>query len=70
MAIKVSDLFYVYNPKSPNATEALNGVSFTIEDNSFVAFVGETVRRGLLHQLDGQAQHLAYCLHLLHGKTA
>ena len=42
MAIKVSDLFYVYNPKSPNATEALNGVSFTIEDNSFVAFVGET----------------------------
>ena len=42
MAIKVSDLFYVYNPKSPNATEALNGVSLTIEDNSFVAFVGET----------------------------
>ena len=42
MAIKVSDLFYVYNPKSPNRTEALNGVSLTIEDNSFVAFVGET----------------------------
>ena len=42
MAIKVSDLFYVYNPKSPNATEALNGVSLTIEDNSFIALVGET----------------------------
>ena len=42
MAIKVSDLFYIYNPKSPNRTEALNGVSLTIEDNSFVAFVGET----------------------------
>ena len=42
MAIKVTDLFYTYNPKSPNATEALNGVSLTIEDNSFVAFVGET----------------------------
>ena len=42
MAIKVSDLFYVYNPKSPNITNALNGVSLTIEENSFVAFVGET----------------------------
>ena len=42
MAIKVTNLFYTYNPKSPNATEALNGVSLTIEDNSFVAFVGET----------------------------
>ena len=42
MAIKVSDLFYIYNPKSPNKTEALNGVSLTIDDNSFVAFVGET----------------------------
>ena len=42
MAIKVNDLFYVYNPKSPNTTTALNGVSLTIEENSFVAFVGET----------------------------
>lgn len=42
MAIKVNDLFYVYNPKSPNASKALNGVSLTIEENSFVAFVGET----------------------------
>ena len=42
MAIKITDLFYTYNPKSPNSTNALNGVSLTIEDNSFVAFVGET----------------------------
>ena len=42
MAIKVNDLFFTYNPKSPNSTNALNGVSLTIEDNSFVAFVGET----------------------------
>ncbi len=42
MAIKVTDLFYTYNPKSPTSTKALNGVSLIIEDNSFVAFVGET----------------------------
>ncbi len=42
MAIKVTDLFYTYNPKSPNSTKALDGVSLTIEENSFVAFVGET----------------------------
>ena len=42
MAIKVNDLFFTYNPKSPNKTNAINGVSLTIENNSFVAFVGET----------------------------
>ena len=42
MAIKVSDLFYTYSPKSPNSTLAIDGVSLTIENNSFVAFVGET----------------------------
>lgn len=42
MAIKVSNVFYTYSPKSPNRTEALNNVSLTIEEHSFVAFVGET----------------------------
>ena len=42
MAIKVSNVFYTYSPKSPTATLALNNVSLTIEDHSFVAFVGET----------------------------
>ena len=42
MAIKVSNVFYTYAPKSPNATLALNDVSLTIEEHSFVAFVGET----------------------------
>ena len=42
MAIKVNNVFYTYTPKSPTATLALNGVSLTIEEHSFVAFVGET----------------------------
>lgn len=42
MAIKVSNVFYTYFPKSPNATLALNDVSLTIEEHSFVAFVGQT----------------------------
>lgn len=42
MAIKVSNVFYTYTPKSPNATLALNDVSLSIEEHSFVAFVGET----------------------------
>ena len=42
MAIKVSNVFYTYTPKSPTATLALNNVSLTIEEHSFVAFVGET----------------------------
>ena len=42
MAIKISNVFYTYTPKSPTATLALNNVSLTIEEHSFVAFVGET----------------------------
>ncbi len=42
MAIKVNNVFYTYSPKSPNKTLALNDVSLTIEEHSFVAFVGET----------------------------
>ena len=28
MPIRFSDVFYTYNPKTPLASEALNGVSF------------------------------------------
>ena len=42
MGIKVSNVFYTYTPKSPTATLALNDISLSIEEHSFVAFVGET----------------------------
>ncbi|MCF0107430.1 MAG: energy-coupling factor transporter ATPase [Bacilli bacterium] len=42
MAIKVKDLFYTYLPKTPNETVALKGISLTIEEHSFTAFLGET----------------------------
>lgn len=42
MGIKVNNIFYTYQKKATNATLALNDVSFEIEDNDFVAIVGET----------------------------
>ena len=42
MGIKISNVFYTYSPKSPNKTDALKNVSLSIEEHSFVAFVGET----------------------------
>ena len=42
MGIKVEHIFYTYNKKASNSTLALNDVSFTINDNEFVAIVGET----------------------------
>lgn len=42
MGIKINNVFYTYSPKSPNKTLALNNVSLTIKEHSFVAFVGET----------------------------
>ena len=42
MGIKVEHVFYAYNKKASNSTLALEDVSFTIEDNDFVAIVGET----------------------------
>ena len=42
MGIKVEHIFYTYNKKASNSTLALDDVSLTINDNDFVAIVGET----------------------------
>ena len=42
MAIEVKNLRYVYLPKTPNVTIALDDVSLTIPENSFAAFIGRT----------------------------
>ena len=40
--IKVEHLSYVYNPGMPDATAALNDVSFSIEEGDFVGVMGST----------------------------
>ena len=42
MGIKIENVFYTYQKKASNSTLALDDVSFTINDNDFVALVGET----------------------------
>ena len=42
MGIQVKNIFYTYQKKATNATLALDDVSFAINDNDFVAIVGET----------------------------
>ena len=42
MGIKIENIFYTYNKKASNSTLALDDVSFSINDNDFVAIVGET----------------------------
>ena len=42
MRIVVERLNYVYNPKSPFATTALNDVSLTIEEGEFFGIIGHT----------------------------
>lgn len=42
MGIKIENIFYTYNKKASNSTLALDDVSFAINDNDFVAIVGET----------------------------
>jgi energy-coupling factor transport system ATP-binding protein len=42
MAITFKEVFYIYNRKTPLETEALNGISFSIEKGSFTALVGRT----------------------------
>ena len=42
MGIKVEHIFYTYGKKASNSTLALDDVSFSINDNEFLAIVGET----------------------------
>ena len=42
MRIVAKGLTYVYNPKSPFATQALNGVDLTIEEGEFFGIIGHT----------------------------
>ena len=42
MGIKIENVFYTYQKKASNSTLALEDVSFAINDNEFVAIVGET----------------------------
>ena len=42
MGIKVENIFFTYNKKASNSTLALNDVSLEIQENDFVAIVGET----------------------------
>ena len=42
MGIKIENVFYTYQKKASNSTLALEDVSFVINDNDFVALVGET----------------------------
>ena len=42
MGIKVEHVSFTYNKKASNSTLALNDVSLSINDNEFVAIVGET----------------------------
>ena len=42
MGIKVEHVFFTYGKKASNSTLALDDVSFVINDNEFIAIVGET----------------------------
>ena len=42
MGIKVENIFYTYQKKASNSTLALGNVSLNIEENDFVAIIGET----------------------------
>ena len=42
MRIVAKGLTYVYNPKSPFATQALKGVDLTIEEGEFFGIIGHT----------------------------
>ena len=42
MGIQVKNIFYTYQKKATNATQALANVSLEINDNDFLAIVGET----------------------------
>ena len=42
MSLKVNNLTYIYNKKTNFASKAINNISFALDDNFFVALVGQT----------------------------
>lgn len=42
MSIKIENLTYIYNPKSPFETKALDGIDIEIADGEFVGLIGHT----------------------------
>ncbi len=42
MSIEVSNLTHIYSPGQPEEQIALDGISFTVEDGSFVGIIGHT----------------------------
>uniref|UniRef100_S0DDF7 Putative ATPbinding cobalt transport protein n=1 Tax=termite gut metagenome TaxID=433724 RepID=S0DDF7_9ZZZZ len=40
--VKVEDLTYTYNPGLPDATTAIHGISFEMEEHSFLGIIGPT----------------------------
>ncbi len=42
MSIKIENLTYVYNPKSPFETKALDGIDLEIGDGEFIGLIGHT----------------------------
>ncbi|SNS39872.1 energy-coupling factor transport system ATP-binding protein [Anaerovirgula multivorans] len=42
MSIKIENLTYIYNPKSPFETKALDDVSLEIKDGEFIGLIGHT----------------------------
>ena len=42
MSIKIENLTYIYNPKSPFETKALEGINIEIADGEFIGLIGHT----------------------------
>jgi len=42
MSIKIENLTYIYNPKSPFETKALDGINLEINDGEFIGLIGHT----------------------------
>lgn len=55
MSIKIESLTYIYNPKSPFESKALDDVSFEINDGEFIGLIGHTGsgKSTLTQQLNG-----------------
>ncbi len=42
MSIKIENVTYIYNPKSPFETKALDGINIEIADGEFIGLIGHT----------------------------